>query len=383
MQFLELVRKNVVRGKLRSALTACGVAVAIATVVTLVGVSQGFRRSATESFQSHNVDMVVVRSGTMQRNASSLSEQLRRRLARLNGVADVIPALTDRVSLGKGGPLGIAVHGWPADSHVWDTLKITEGHRPTEHDRGTVLIGSQLAQNLDKKVGDRVEIELSQFRVIGIYQSSNVFENSAAVLLLPDLQHLMDRVGQVSEFLIVLDKDLTDRRKASQQVQQHVEALTDQRGQPLGLAALPTEQYVNRNLEIRLAGDMSWATSTIALVIGSIGVLNTMLMSVMERTQEIGVLRAIGWRKSRIMRLIVYESCLVCLAGALAGILLSQGLVSSLSRLPSAQGLVRSDTSLSVIATGLGMAAAMGVIGALYPAWRGARMQPTEALRYE
>ncbi|HEV3341614.1 MAG TPA: ABC transporter permease [Pirellulales bacterium] len=383
MRFLELVRKSVVRRKLRSALTACGVAVAIATVVTLVGVSQGFRRSATESFQSHGVDMVVVRAGTVQRNASSLSEQLRRRLARLSGVGDVIPALTERVSLGKGGPLGIAVHGWPADSHVWDTLKIVQGRRPAEHDRGSVLVGSQLAHNLEKKVGDRMEIELTQFRVIGIYQSSNVFENSAAVLLLPDLQHLMDRMGQVSEFLIVLDRDLPDRRQATQQVQRHVEALTDQRGQPLGLAALPTEQYVNRNLEIRLAGDMSWATSTIALVIGSIGVLNTMLMSVMERTQEIGVLRAIGWRKSRIVRLIVYESCLVCLAGALAGIALSVGLVSSLSRLPSAQGLVRSDTSPAVIATGLAMAVAMGVIGAVYPAWRGAALQPTEALRYE
>src|SRR5215469_10127370 len=135
MRFLELVRKNVVRGKLRSALTACGVAVAIATVVTLVGISQGFRRSATESFQSHGVDMVVVRAGTMQRTASSLSEQLRRRLAHLDGVADVIPALTDRVSLGKGGPLGIAVHGWPADSHVWETLKVVQGRLPTEHDR--------------------------------------------------------------------------------------------------------------------------------------------------------------------------------------------------------------------------------------------------------
>jgi putative ABC transport system permease protein len=83
------------------------------------------------------------------------------------------------------------------------------------------------------------------------------------------------------------------------------------------------------------------------------------------------------------VQLIVYESCIVCLAGAFVGILLSLGLVSSLSRLPSAQGLVRSDTSPSVIATGLGMAVAMGVIGALYPAWRGAGLQPTEALRYE
>src|SRR5690349_6048968 len=211
MRFLELVRKNVVRRKLRSALTACGVAVAIATVVTLVGVSQGFRRSATESFENQGVDMVVVRAGAVQRGASSLSERLRRRLSHMQGVGDVIPALTDRVSVGNGGPLGIAVHGWPADSDVWDTLKIIKGRRPTEHDRGSVVVGSQLSQNLEKDVGSRIPIELKKFTVIGVYESSNVFENSAAVMLLPDLQDLMDRKGQVSEFLMVLDKGLTDR----------------------------------------------------------------------------------------------------------------------------------------------------------------------------
>ncbi|HVX14695.1 MAG TPA: ABC transporter permease [Pirellulales bacterium] len=383
MRFLELVRKNVVRRKLRSALTACGVAVAIATVVTLVGVSQGFRRSATESFENQGVDMVVVRAGAMQRNVSSLSERLRRRLAHLQGVGDVIPALTDRVTVGNGGPLGIAIHGWPADSNVWDTLKIVSGHRPDEHDRGEVVIGSQLAKNLDKHVGSQMTIELQKFTICGIYQSSNVFENAAAVVLLPDLQGLMDRKGQVSEFLIVLDRNVSDRNQTIERLHEQVESLTDQRGQPLGLTALATSQYVSRNLEIRLAGDMAWATSSIALVIGSIGVLNTMLMSVMERTQEIGVLRAIGWRKSSVMRLILCESCLVCLAGAVLGVLASMALVKLLSRLPTAQELVRGDTSPTVIMIGLGMAIAIGLVGAIYPAWRGARLQPSEALRYE
>ena len=383
MRFTELIQKNVIRRKLRSTLTAGGVAVAIATVVTLVGVSQGFQRSATESFQSHGVDMVVVRAGAVQRTASSLSEQLRRRLARMESVADVIPALTERVSLGSGGPLGISIHGWPADSKVWQTLKVVKGRAPGEHDRGSVLIGDQLARNLGKQVGDRMEIELQDFTVIGVYESSNVFENSAAVLLLPDLQNLMDRNGQVSEFLIVLDKQATDRAETIERLQEQVESLTDRRGRPLGLAALATEQYVSRNLEIRLAGDMAWATSAIALIIGSIGVLNTMLMSVMERTLEIGVLRAIGWRKSRIIRLILCESCLVSIVGSVLGILASLSLVAFLSRLPAAQGLVRGDTSPSVIFTGLGMALAMGLVGALYPAWRGASLQPTEALRYE
>lgn len=383
MRFLELVRKNVVRARLRSVLTACGVAVAIATVVTLVGVSQGFRRSATESFENQGVDMVVVRAGAVQRNASSLSERLRRRLVHIEDVADVIPALTDRVSVGSGGPLGIAVHGWPAGSHVWQTRKMVSGHPPGEHDRGSVVVGSQVARNLEKKVGSRIQIELQKFTICGIYESSNVFENSAAIMLLPDLQDLMDRKGQVSEFLIMLKKDIPDRSETMERLESQVESLTNQRGEPLGLAALPTSQYVSHNLEIRLAGDMAWTTSAIALLIGSVGVLNTMLMSVMERTQEIGVLRALGWRKWRIMRLILLESCIVSLAGSVLGVLGSVALVAFLSRVPSVQGLIRSDTSPSIIGTGLAMALAIGLFGALYPAWRGATIQPTEALRYE
>jgi putative ABC transport system permease protein len=298
-------------------------------------------------------------------------------------VADCIPALTDRVSVGSGGPLGIAVHGWPAGSRVWDTLKMVSGRLPGEHDRGSVLIGSQVAHNLDKKVGSRIQIELQKFTIGGIYESSNVFENSAAIMLLPDLQDLMDRKGQVSEFLIMLEKDLPDREQTIERLESQVESLTNQRGEPLGLAALPSSQYVSRNLEIRLAGDMAWTTSAIALLIGSVGVLNTMLMSVMERTQEIGVLRALGWRKRRVMGLILLESCIVSLAGSVLGVVGSVALVAILSRVPSVQGVIRSDTSPSVIGTGLGMALAIGLLGALYPAWRGATVQPTEALRYE
>lgn len=383
MRFLELVQKNVVRAKLRSVLTACGVAVAIATVVTLVGVSQGFRRSATESFNNQGVDMVVVRAGAVQRNASSLSEQLQRRLARIDGVGDVIPALTDRVSVVSGGPFGIAVHGWPAGSQVWKTRKMVSGHPPGEHERGSVVIGKQVAGNLGKKVGSRIQIELQKFTVCGIYESSNVFENSAAIMLLPDLQTLMDRKGQVSEFLIVLQPDLPDRSRTMERLEDQVESLTNQRGEPLGLAALPTSEYVSRNLEIQMSGDMAWTTSAIALLIGSVGVLNTMLMSVMERTQEIGVLRALGWRKGRIMRLILLESCIVSLVGSVLGVIGSVLLVAVLSRVPSVQGLIRSDTSPSVVGAGLALALAIGLFGALYPAWRGASVQPTEALRYE
>jgi putative ABC transport system permease protein len=121
----------------------------------------------------------------------------------------------------------------------------------------------------------------------------------------------------------------------------------------------------------------------IALVIGSVGVLNTMLMSVLERTQEIGVLRAIGWPKIRIIKMIVCESCALGVAGALLGMLAGVGLTAALSRFPAARGAVRGDTAPSVLAAGFVVALAMGLAGSLYPAFRGAGLHPTEALRYE
>ena len=383
MRFYELLLKNLIRRKVRSLLTVSGVAVAIATVVTLVGVSHGLKKSAKEAFESHGVDLVIVRTGTVQRVASSMNEELGHRLETMPGVAGVVPTLTDVVSLGGGGLIGVPVHGWPRNSRIWETIRMLEGRALHGEDRGKVVLGSLLAHNLEKRVGDEVEIEAQNFEIVGVYESSSVYESGAAVVPLIDLQELMDRPGQVSEFMIMLDDNISGRDEKLESLRTQIAKLRDEHGKSLGLEAMPTEEYVSHDLEVQLSGDMAWATSLIALSIGSVGVLNTMLMSVLERTQEIGVLRAIGWPKSRIIRMVVGESCVLSVAGACLGMGAAVTLTASLSRLPAAAGLIRGDTSPGVLAAGVGVALVMGLIGSLYPAFRGAGLRPTEALHYE
>ena len=133
--------------------------------------------------------------------------------------------------------------------------------------------------------------------------------------------------------------------------------------------------------EIRLSQAIAWVTSAIALIIGAIGMLNTMIMSVFERTKEIGTLRAIGWKRSRIVRMVIGESVVLSIAGAFVGSLCGVLLVKFLSTLPNASGIARGYVAPAVIAQGFLVAIIVGVLGAIYPAIWSANLLPTEALR--
>jgi putative ABC transport system permease protein len=380
--FLAFVLKNLLCRKSRSALTVLGVAVAVMAVVALVGVARGFETSFAELYEKRGVDLVVVRAGTTERQGSSLPERVGPQIARLPGVRAVCPGLMDMVSFEDRQLIGVPVQGWPPDSYQFEGLKVVAGRLLRAGDRHAVMLGVILAKNLGKSAGDRLDIEGQAFEVVGVFESFNVFENGSAVVLLADLQQLMDRPEQVTGFQVVLG-DVPDRRAAVERVRREIEGLTDPAGRPWRLTALPTQDYVRSTAQIRAAQAAAWLTSAIALVIGAIGVLNTMTMSVFERTREIGILRAVGWGPGRVVRLVLSEALLLSLAGAAIGVAGAVALVQFLSSLPAAGGYVRPGVSWAVVGQGVLTALGVGLIGGAYPALRGARLQPTEALRHE
>ena len=159
--------------------------------------------------------------------------------------------------------------------------------------------------------------------------------------------------------------------------------MRDAKGKSLDLAAKPLDEYVRGAQHIQLAHAMAWMMSVIAVIIGTVGMLNTMLMAVFERIREIGILRAIGWRKSRVVRMVLGESLMLSTVGAVLGIAGAIGLTRLLTTFPQANGFIKGTLAESAMLDGLAIALGVGLIGGIYPALRAANLKPTEALRHE
>jgi putative ABC transport system permease protein len=119
----------------------------------------------------------------------------------------------------------------------------------------------------------------------------------------------------------------------------------------------------------------------LAVLVGVLGVMHTMLMTVFERTQEICILLALGWKRSRIVRMVLYESALLGFLGGIVGALLGAVTVKVLHATPALRGLLEPDLSLGLLSMAVGIAVLVGVVSGLYPAWRSSRLTPGPILR--
>jgi putative ABC transport system permease protein len=123
--------------------------------------------------------------------------------------------------------------------------------------------------------------------------------------------------------------------------------------------------------------------SFLALMIGTVGMVNTMLMSVLERTREIGVLRALGWKRRQVLLMILREALALGIVGGVAGIIMGFLLSWGITQIPFVGKMIQPSYQGSLFGQVVTIALVAGTIGGIYPAWRATRMRPVEALRYE
>jgi putative ABC transport system permease protein len=375
MRFSTFIVKNIVRRRMRSSLTIIGVAVAVGAVVALVGITFGIEQSFLAIYQNQNVDLLIYQAGQKNKQVSTLPVALKEKIAALPEVELVHEGLLDQIAMDEL-DMGLIVQGWDADSPFLDKFVFLSGRKYHRGAAQEVVLGKRAAASLNKKVGDTFTVLDNRIlKVVGIINAKTIFENGMMFMNLDALQKIMGgRKDMVSGFVVRLKDGYKNDAKA---VAGKIMALDKQ------LDVQTTEDLVNTTTEIQFIRVMAWVTSTIALLIGSIGMLNTMIMSVFERTKEIGVLRAIGWGRFRVVKMIIMESMLLSVLGGILGTVGAIVLAKVLSNVPSAAGVVDGNLAPSVILEGFLIALGVGFLGALYPAYRGAQLLPTEALRHE
>jgi putative ABC transport system permease protein len=382
MLFSHVIVKNLRRRWARTLLTVLGLAVAVTATTTLWHIAWGYADAANEFYSDRGVDIVVVRAGVANRLTSSLRSDLAGRLKAVPGVDDVDGSLTEMVSVGKAILIGIPLRGLNPDGFTIAKLPVGDGRALTPQDQGVVIIGNAIAAALGKKPGDSLDVEGKLFQVVGVIQASNPFDANCIIAPVGDVQALMGRPGIISEFQVRAATSVRDDA-ALKNVCRAIEALPDDQHQPLGLKAQPTHQFVSTATESKLGSASAWAITAIVVVLSFASILNTMLMSVVERTKELGILRAVGWRRSRVLRMILGESAAISVAGAIVGSVLSWVLVFILSSWPRTTLLVPATISLTALIPGFAVAVIAGILGALYPAIHAASVPPIESLRYE
>ncbi|MEW6011322.1 MAG: ABC transporter permease [Euryarchaeota archaeon] len=379
MNYIGLIIKNPFRNKTRTSLAIIGIAIGIATIVALGLVTGGLKESTESTLKAGGAEITVIQAGTDGFLAGNVEKERIIDIQNITGIQDTAGVLRTSVRLENGsssfGPGGFIVNGMEVSKLNLAGIESIEGDYFSEGDANEIIIGKTASQNLNKTVGDSIKIFNEDFKITGIFETGNIITDAGAYLSLSKLQQLTNTEDKVSIILVKINENAN----ATQVGNDIEEAYPDE------LATTSAADQIGRiNQGLSFIDTATWAISLLAIVIGGVGVINTMIMSVYERTREIGVLKAVGWRSRRILGMILGESIVITLLAALVGIVVGIiGVELLLSLTTETQGIIQPAYSLELFARALGIAFLVGIIGGIYPAYRASRLAPTEALRYE
>lgn len=396
-----LALKNIRKRGVRSWLTMLGIFIGIAAVVSLISLGNGLREAITGQFSQLGSDKLVVTSaetGFGPPGASAvrpLNEHDLRLVRRIAGVDLAVPRLIRVVPVeyNKIRTYEYVASMPPTQNEielVYDTLNVeaAQGKLLSKDDRNKVVLGSDFTdERFGRKlrIGSRLVIGSEEFQVIGFLEKANSFQINGAILMAEDdLKDIMD-IGDEIDLIAVqvdsvdnVDKTATDIEKTMRR----------DRGQKEGeedfAVQTPEQSLATINTTLAVINLVVVAIAAISLLVGGIGITNTMYTAVLERTKEIGVMKAIGAKNQDVLILFLAESALLGVAGGLVGIAIGLGLAFLVSVLVTAAfpGISFGVTfSLPLILGSLLFALLVGAISGVVPALQASRMRPVEALR--
>ena len=351
-------------------------------------VTGGLENSTQSTLKAGAAEITILQTGSNSfGSGGTLNESLVTSILSINGVKDTAgilrasntstttATLNSNSSQGGFGPEGVSITGIDLNKLSLIGIDSVNGTAFSNSSTDEVIIGKTSAQSLNKTVGDTINLYGKDFKVTGTFETGNFITDAGIMMPLSTLQNLTSNKNKVSNILV----KVTDNANVTTVSQSIEDAYPNQ------LTTTTAEATASRiNQGLSFIDTASWAISLLAIFIGAVGVINTMIMSVYERTREIGVLKAVGWKDRRILGMILGESIVLTLIAFIVGTVVAVvGVELILTLSPSVGGIIKPSFAYDIFLRAFIVAFLVGVLGGLYPAYRASRLSPTEALRYE
>ncbi|MEN6291057.1 MAG: ABC transporter permease [Methanobacterium sp.] len=377
MNYLGLIIKNPFRNKTRTSLAIVGIAIGIATIVALGLVTSGLQASTQSTLKAGAAEITVTHTGSNEfgSTSGSINESRVTDIQNISGVKETAGILRATANIEGSSGNGLSISGIDSSKLNLMGVDSVNGTIYSNGSTNEIILGKTAAEDLNKSVGDNITIFNKNFKITGIYETGSFIQDAGAFMPLNTLQNLTSNDGKISTIAV----KVTENANVTE-VSQHIEDTY-----PNELSTVTAADQAGRiNDALGAINTATWAISLLAIVIGGVGVINTMIMSVYERTREIGVLKAVGWRGRRILGMILGESIVLTIMAAIVGTIIGVvGVEVLLSYSATFGTMIKPVFSLDLFLRAFGIAFLVGIIGGIYPAYRASRLAPTEALRYE
>jgi len=400
----------VLHSRLRSWLTIVGIVIGVASVIAIMALGDGLEAAITAQFTGRGVDLLTVTAGAPRGGgfggfgggglgggggtASSNNktpELTRADVQTLRGVSLVgdidtqISGQADIYYLGQTGKVSVT----GVDEAVWAkmTVPTLQAGRPLgPSDTNVVVIGGRLASTYFKSplgINQGVVIGGRAFRVVGVMNDSSTSVympiNQAYPLLTDKNRDTYDRI-------VVQVRDVNQVANASAAITQAMTLRRHVTNKPDFSVSDPSAQLATRQATVASLTMFLTAIAAVALIVGAVGIANTMFTSVLERTKQIGIMKAIGATRGDILALFLFNAALIGLIGgiigAIFGYILAQGMPMLLSFGPGGNNTV-AVVKITTVLLAVGISVLIGLVAGFIPAWSGSKLKPVDALRYE
>ncbi|MEK6960986.1 MAG: ABC transporter permease [Nanoarchaeota archaeon] len=402
--YFRIVFGNIRYRQRRSILTMIGIFIGIAAVVSLISLGQGMQDAINSQFASVGADKVMVqaKSGGFGPPGSTAAGKVTDKdleiVRRVSGVDEVAGRLLKIVSVRFNDRQRVQYVTSLPDSQDAGLIIEANNYDPQEgrmirpSDKGVVMVGSGLVDktNFGKavQVGSKLEVNGKDFKVIGILKAlGDPARNKAVVMNQDDLRDLLGIKDEELSMIVARAAKFDDPAVVAARVKR---ALMRERHEKEGRETVQVQtsaQLIRSfNTILNIVQAVLVGIAAISLLVGGIGITNTMYTAVLDRTREIGIMKAVGARNMDIVMIFLLESGLLGVAGGAIGVILGfslSSLVEYAAMYAFGSALIQASFPWQLIVGSFVFSFIVGVLSGIVPAFRASRLPPVEALRYE